>query len=87
MKRHIRAVKPTCVFPGCRMPAEDTDLDHTRTWARHRQTKLEDLAPLCRYHHQVRHRGWTYQPSPTGDDHIWTSPLGHIYTTSGTDPP
>lgn len=86
MTRHLRAAQPTCIFPGCRMPAQESDLDHRRTWAIHHQTRLPDLAPLCRYHHLIRHKGWNYQITPTGTIH-WTSPTGHAYTTSGTDPP
>ena len=28
-RRYILARQPVCVFPGCRMPARDSDLDHT----------------------------------------------------------
>lgn len=86
MKRAIRATYPTCVFPGCRMPAEQSDLDHTKPWARTRRTRLKDMAPLCRYHHQQRHRGWSYQPTDDGTGFVWTSPLGRDYTTNGQSP-
>jgi hypothetical protein len=75
-----------CVAPGCRMPAVDCDLDHITPWADSGVTESEELAPLCRHDHTTRHRtGWSYRRRRDGD-FIWTSPLGHVYTTSGRDP-
>ena len=68
------------------MPAVDCDLDHRQPWAHGGPTTIDNLAPLCRHHHQIRHHsGWTHRPLPNGD-HIWTSRLGHTYTTSGLPP-
>jgi len=82
----IRAYHPTCVFPGCRMPAEDSDIDHRQRWSQGGETRLDNLEPLCRFHHIVKDNApWDLQA--LGDfDHQWTSPLGHTYTTSGRDP-
>ena len=33
-RRYIQARQPVCVFPGCRMPARDSDLDHTHDYAK-----------------------------------------------------
>jgi hypothetical protein len=86
-RRSVEARQPVCIFPGCRMPAHRCDLDHRVPWSQHRRTTTSGLDPLCRYdHHTVRHRiGWHHQPLP-GGDHLWTSPLGHHYTTSGHPP-
>jgi hypothetical protein len=85
-RRHLETRNPTCIFPGCRVPAIDCDLDHRTPWAEGGPTSLDNLAPLCRHDHQIRHRtGWTHQPLPDGD-HQWTSRLGHTYTTSGRSP-
>jgi hypothetical protein len=85
-RRHVEARNRNCVFPGCRMPAVDCDLDHRRPWAHGGPTKVKNLAPLCRHNHNTRHRcGWTYQQLPNGD-YLWTSRLGHTYTTSGHPP-
>ena len=85
-RRHVGARHHTCIFPGCRMPAADCDLDHRQPWAEGGRTEVDNLAPLCRHHHRVRHRsGWTHRPLPNGD-HVWTSRLGHTYTTSGLPP-
>lgn len=85
-RRHVEARSRTCIFPGCRMPAIDCDLDHRIPWSQGGTTTTNQLVPLCRHDHQIRHQaGWTHQPLPNGD-HQWTSPLGHIYTTSGLPP-
>ncbi|MDJ0924558.1 MAG: DUF222 domain-containing protein [Acidimicrobiia bacterium] len=85
-RRKIVALNPTCVHPGCRMPAVESDIDHSIPWAQSHRTRTKDLAPLCRYHHRIRHQhGWAYRRLPNGD-YLFTSPLGHQYTTSGRDP-
>ena len=85
-RRLVETRLPNCIFPGCRVPASDCDLDHTTPWAEGGPTTIDNLVPLCRHDHQVRHRsGWTHQPLPNGD-HQWTSRVGHTYTTSGHPP-
>ncbi len=86
-RRRVETRDPHCVFPGCRTPATRCDLDHTTPWAQLRRTTSRGLCPLCRHDHiTVRHHlGWTYRPLP-GGDYLWTSPLGHTYTTSGLPP-
>ena len=85
-RRSVEARTPTCVFPGCRMPAVESDLDHRTPWSEGGPTTEDNLRPLCRHDHCIRHQhGWTYTPLPNGD-HRWTSRLGHTYTTSGTPP-
>ena len=84
--REVLALNPTCIHPGCRMPSTECDIDHRIPWADSHATKTADLAPLCRHHHVVRHRdGWTYERRDDGD-HVFTSPFGHKYTTSGRSP-
>jgi len=85
-RRHVESRNRTCIFPGCRMPATDCDLDHRIPWAEGGATTTEQLVPLCRHDHQIRHHaGSTHQPLPNSD-HKWTSRLGHTYTTSGQSP-
>ncbi len=85
-RRQVEARNRHCVFPGCRMPAIDCDLDHGRPWAHGGPTTTRNLAPLCRHNHGTKHRcGWTYRRLPNGD-YVWTSRLGHTYTTSGHPP-
>ena len=86
-RRRVEARDRTCVFPGCRMPASQCDLDHRIPWSQAHRTSASGLDAACRHDHvTVRHRlGWTHQPLP-GGDHLWTSPLGHQYTKSGRPP-
>ncbi|HSJ71594.1 MAG TPA: DUF222 domain-containing protein [Acidimicrobiia bacterium] len=84
--RMVRSRDRRCVFPGCRMPASESDIDHTIPWAQSGQTMTSDLAPLCRRDHCIRHRAdWKYTGDPDGD-YRWISPLGHVYTTTGRSP-
>jgi hypothetical protein len=84
-KREVQTRNPTCVFPGCRMPSTDCDIDHNREWAQGGATTPTNLAPLCRHDHTVRHRGWKIRQLRPGA-YQWTSPLGHSYTV-GPEPP
>jgi hypothetical protein len=85
LRRAVQARSPSCVFPGCRIPAADCDLDHTINHAHGGPTTEENLEPRCRHDHMVKHHGqWKLRRSPHG--YTWPSPLGHTYHT-GTDPP
>lgn len=85
--RYVELRDLSCVFPGCRIPAQECDLDHIDPWERTHHTTVLSLAPGCRPDHVRRHQhGWTYTPTP-GGDYLWTSPLSHAYTTSGRAPP
>jgi hypothetical protein len=84
--RMVRAGHPTCVFPGCRMPAHRCDLDHRQPYSRNGATCPCNLAPLCRHHHQIRHRaGWTYRRIDQ-TAYEWTSPLGRTYPVTCRSP-
>lgn len=86
MARTVRAADPTCVFPGCRMPASDCDLDHRLAWSKGGPTQAANLAPLCRHDHRIRHLpGWAYTPRTDGA-HTWTTALGQTCTTVDQPP-
>jgi hypothetical protein len=81
MSRRIRARYPTCVFPGCRASAHDSDLDHNIPVSEGGQTREDLMCPLCRHHHHgCRHTGWKIKRLDDGR-YQWTSPLGHVYIT------
>jgi hypothetical protein len=84
LKRLVKTRFATCSFPGCNRPAERCDLDHTEAFNSGGDTDAENLAPLCRHHHGVKHKtGWTMKRTP--DTSIqWVSPRGDIHDT---DPP
>jgi len=85
-RHYVHARQKTCVFPGCRAPATHADLDHTVPWSEHGPTHPDNLGPLCRHDHRLKHEGeWQLQQDPPGC-YVWTSRLGHTYLM-GPQPP
>ena len=85
VSRYVRAHHSTCVYPGCRMPSVDCDLDHRRPWSKGGPTCSCQLAPLCGRHHRCKDEGgWKLER--IHDGHRWTSPLGHRYVTQRGPP-
>jgi hypothetical protein len=80
MADHARLVHPECVFPGCTIPSEQADIDHTEDHAYGGDTVPENLAPLSPGHHRVKHHTrWVIVQN--GDDILTaSSPAGHVYT-------
>jgi len=85
LKRLVQTKAPVCVFPGCRVPSLDCDLDHNQPWTARGPTIEENLGPLCRHHHVIRHHGWTIVQTEPGSYQL-TSPLGHNYTSQPRAP-
>ena len=86
-RRWVQARDPICVFPGCRMPAVDSDLDHIEPHTHGGITSIGNLAPACRHDHTTHTTlGWVYHRLPNGD-YQWTTKLGWKHTTTGHPPP
>jgi hypothetical protein len=85
-QRIVKARQPTCVFPGCRMPSTDCDLDHTQAWSRGGPTTVGNLGPACRHDHGLKTKGGWHLRRTGPTQYTWTSPLGHTYTTTGQSP-
>ena len=67
-RSYVEARNRRCVFPGCRMPAANCDLDHRQPYGEGGPTVVSNLVPLCRHHHILRHEGgWKHEPLPGGD--------------------
>ncbi len=65
-----------CVFPGCDMPVDWTELHHVQHWRHGGTTDLDNLACLCRRHHGVVHSsGWSMTRNRDGTFEF-TSPTG-----------
>jgi hypothetical protein len=83
--RHlVQARSNRCTAYGCGRPAAACDLDHTTPYDDGGRTCECGLAPLCRWHHQVKQaQGWRLdQPEP--GILIWTSPAGLTRRTTPT---
>jgi len=82
----IRARDLCCRFPGCDVPAEFCDLDHSIPWASGGVTHPSNLHLKCRPHHLLKtfwcgDDGWAEQQFPDGTI-VFTSPSGRTYTTT-----
>ena len=85
-RREVEAKHRSCVFPGCRMPAAKSDVDHRVRHTDGGPTVVGNLGPLCRFHHRIKDgHGWTYVPTANGD-FLWRTKLGMTHTTSGAPP-
>ena len=88
LRMAVQARDRSCVFPGCDVPAYDTQIDHIvphpfarrleRALAKGRTT-FTNLQSLCLRHHYLKtHGGWIIQ-STSGARLEWISPTGHSY--------
>ncbi|KUI44548.1 hypothetical protein AU197_04175 [Mycobacterium sp. IS-1590] len=73
-----------CRAPGCDVPADLCDIDHTIPWPLG-PTHPSNLKCLCRKNHMMKTfhggpDGWRDVQLPDGTV-IWTAPSGHTYTT------
>ncbi len=71
----------TCRFPGCDVPAEACDIDHTVPFPLG-PTHPSNLKLRCRYHHLLKtfYSQWRDRQEPDGTV-VWTSPTEHEYVT------
>lgn len=78
MRAWLRARDVHCRFPGCRLPADKCDLDHTIPASEGGPTSLVNLAGLCRWNHTVKgNTAWRVRQLPGGVLE-WTSPSGIV---------
>ncbi|HEV2347350.1 MAG TPA: DUF222 domain-containing protein, partial [Actinocrinis sp.] len=84
IKRLTQLKHNTCVFPHCQMPADRCDLDHNQPFNNGGETTPDNLAPLCRRHHNHKtQRQWDLHRR--SDTLEWTSRrTGRSYTTAPT---
>jgi hypothetical protein len=88
LRTAVQARDRCCVFPGCDVPAFDTQVDHIdpHPFARRLRkalakgrTTFTNLQSLCLRHHYLKtHGGWVIQ-STSGARLEWISPTGHSY--------
>jgi hypothetical protein len=51
----LRALHPTCAAEGCDVEFDWCEIHHLRPWEQGGPTNLDNLAPLCSYHHHWVH--------------------------------
>ncbi|WP_440311992.1 DUF222 domain-containing protein [Leucobacter chromiireducens] len=79
MRRFLGARDLHCRFPGCRVPVNRCDIDHTIPAADGGTTSTDNLAHLCRGHHTMKHNSdWDHRLLPDGRMR-WRSPTGRVY--------
>ena len=81
----VRCRDLTCRFPGCDVPADVCDIDHTIPYGAGGPTHASNLTCKCRKHHLLKtfwcgRTGWCDEQLPDGTL-IWTSPSGRTYRT------
>ncbi|HXA59050.1 MAG TPA: HNH endonuclease signature motif containing protein, partial [Streptosporangiaceae bacterium] len=85
MRRAIQARDERCMFPGCRRPSLQCDLDHSVAYHVGGKTCACNMAALCRHHHRCKGTGrWTLIHLWPGVL-LWITPTAHWYLT-GPDP-
>ncbi|MCR2809269.1 MULTISPECIES: HNH endonuclease signature motif containing protein [unclassified Microbacterium] len=84
LKRLVKWRADRCMGPGCGMPASRCEVDHTIAWEHGGATSLENLAPLCKGHHKVKHHGgWHLRQLPDSGGAVeWMSPSGRRYVVA-----
>ncbi|MHA7210628.1 HNH endonuclease signature motif containing protein [Arthrobacter sp. MDT1-65] len=81
LRTWVQLREKTCSFYGCSRSASRCDLDHLLSWADDGSTGPDNLYPVCRRHHMLKHQtDWTPTPGPDGGL-TWLSPGGRTYTT------
>lgn len=79
LRTWLRVRDGTCRFPGCSRAARRCEVDHTDDWQFGGETRHDNLAHLCKAHHNLKHHtGWTVAQRGGGVLE-WTSPLGKTY--------
>jgi hypothetical protein len=76
---------PTCVAPGCTVPASDCQMHHIDWWDRDGPTDIGNGAPICWHdHHLVHEQRWRITRDMTTGIVDWYRPDG---THAGTSHP
>jgi hypothetical protein len=79
---HLMKVRnQTCTAPGCRRPAQQSDIDHVIPYARGGRTCECNCHPACRRHHRCKgSAGWRLE-MPEPGILVWRLPHGRAYQT------
>lgn len=61
MKKQLMLKNEQCSVPGCCTPSKWCDAHHVKHWIHGGETKIENLALLCRRHHTMVHNDKTFE--------------------------
>ena len=85
LRRWLGVGQPTCAFPGCGRSSRDCDIDHRVDWQYGGTTSNDNLDPVCRHHHTLKHESrWESYRCPGTGDTWWISPTAAVWQA---DPP
>jgi len=79
LRKLVRWRADRCMAPGCGMPASRCEIDHSIAWEHGGETSLQNLDPLCKGHHTVKHHGDWAVRHLDGGALEWVSPSGRRY--------
>ncbi|HYK68130.1 MAG TPA: DUF222 domain-containing protein [Streptosporangiaceae bacterium] len=77
----IKVRNPTCTAPGCRRPAQQSDLDHVIPYAQGGRTCECNCHPACRRHHRCKGSAGWHLEMPEPGTLVWRLPHGRRYVT------
>lgn len=85
MRRILRIRDQHCRFPGCYVPVDSCEIDHTEEWARGGATEIRNLAHLCPKHHALKHPDLSFEVRWRAVQDAegvltWTGPLNEVFT-------
>lgn len=72
----IRRHNPECDCPTCSAKIDLSDIDHGIEWSRGGLTNVDDLTPLSRGHHTVRHKTKVTVTRTAEGRSLWRMPTG-----------
>ncbi|MPV36686.1 HNH endonuclease signature motif containing protein [Georgenia subflava] len=79
LQEHVRLRDTTCVLPGCSVPAQRCQIDHTIPWSQGGHTADTNHGPLCTRDHTLKTVGAFTVVQPQPGIFEWTTPTGHVY--------
>lgn len=82
LKRHIELRDRTCRQPGCAVPAERCQTDHTIPYAAGGPTSLDNTSTFCKRHNLMRQRTTWRLHQPTPGTLVFETPTHRTLTTT-----
>ena len=80
MKKQLMLNSESCSVPGCCTPSKWCDAHHIKHWIHGGETKIENLALLCRRHHTMVHNDKTFEEKLSSWLHKESGNVKHSYS-------